>query len=137
MGYFRSYIILWKYCVFMILASIQMFIKKGSINECARMFLLLKWSYMILNDLWFLHSWKYLKRGGVRQKIYCRKRWFWNFKIHMCPLITSEVILHNIKKLCLQNIIMRSNHYLNRFINQYARKKKAKISESQGFFSEV
>ena len=56
--------------------------------------------------------------------------------------MTSEVILFSIKKLCLNNVSIHIDFYQNRFINENARKKKAKISESQSlgvpeFFSEI
>ena len=37
------------------------------------------------------------------------------------------------KKLWLHNVSIHIDFYQNRFINEYARKKKAKITESQSF----
>ena len=34
----------------------------------------------------FWHSWKVLKRLGVKQMLYCRKWRFWNFKMTLCDL---------------------------------------------------
>ena len=45
--------------------------------------------------------------------------------------MTSEVILHFMKNLRLHNVSIHRNFYQNRFINECARKKKAKIPESQ------
>ena len=46
----------------------------------------------------------------------------------MWSLMTSEVILYLISG--PHNVSIHRNFYQNRFINEYARKKKAKISES-------
>ena len=56
--------------------------------------------------------------------------------------MTFEVILYFIKSLLLHNVNIHINLYQNRFMNEYARKKKAKISESRShgiteFFSEI
>jgi hypothetical protein len=45
--------------------------------------------------------------------------------------MTSEVIFYLMKNLRLHNISIHRNCYQDRFINEYARKKQAKISESQ------
>ena len=45
--------------------------------------------------------------------------------------MTFEVILYFMKNLYLYNISIHGNLYQNLFINEYARKKKAKISESR------
>ena len=45
--------------------------------------------------------------------------------------MTFEVILYFMKNLCLHNVSIHTNFYQNRFINEYDRKKKAKISESR------
>ena len=54
----------------------------------------------------------------------------------------SEVILYFIKNLRLYNFSNHSNFHQNQFINEYARKKKDKISESRShrvaeLFSEI
>ena len=56
--------------------------------------------------------------------------------------MTFEFILYFMKNLYLYNISIHGNFYQNQFINEYARKKKAKISESRSqgvteFFSEI
>ena len=50
--------------------------------------------------------------------------------------MTFEVILYFMKKLRLHNVSIHRNLYQNRLINEYAKKKKAKILEfqSHGFF---
>jgi hypothetical protein len=45
--------------------------------------------------------------------------------------MTFEVILYFITNLCLHNVSIHRNFDQNWFINEYARKKKAKISESR------
>ena len=45
--------------------------------------------------------------------------------------MTFEVIIYFMKNLRLHNVSIHRNFYQNRFINEYDRKKKAKISESQ------
>ena len=60
----------------------------------------------------------------------------------MLPLMTSEVILNFIKKMRLYNVSIHIKYKFdqNWLINKYARKKKAKISESRSprvFFSEI
>ena len=47
--------------------------------------------------------------------------------------MTFEVIIYFMKNLRLYNVSIHRNFYQNRFINEYARKKKAKISESWSF----
>ena len=49
----------------------------------------------------------------------------------LLPSMTFEVILYFIKTLRLHNVSIHRNFYQNRFVNEYARKKKAKISESR------
>ena len=51
----------------------------------------------------------------------------------MLSLMTSEVILYFIKKMRLHNVSFHINFYQNWFINKYASRKKAKISESRSF----
>ena len=56
--------------------------------------------------------------------------------------MTFDVILYFMKNLHLHNVSIQGNFYQNQFINEYARKKKAKISWSRGngiteFFSEI
>ena len=56
--------------------------------------------------------------------------------------MTFEAILNSIKHVYLFNVSIHRSSYQNRFINEYARKKKAKISEFQSpgvteFFSEI
>ena len=60
----------------------------------------------------------------------------------MSPVMTSEVILLFMKNQLLYNFSIHRNFYLNQFINEYARKKKVKIEQSQScgvkeFFSEI
>ena len=45
--------------------------------------------------------------------------------------LTKKILMKNLR---LHNVSIHRNFYQNRFINEYARKKKAKISE---FFSEI
>ena len=45
--------------------------------------------------------------------------------------MTFEVILYFMKNLRLHNVSIHRKFYQNRFINEYGRKKKAKISESR------
>ena len=45
----------------------------------------------------------------------------------MWPSITSEGLLHLMKILHLYNVSVHRNFYQNQFINEYARKKMAKI----------
>ena len=45
--------------------------------------------------------------------------------------MTSEVILRFMKNLRLHNVSIHRNFYQNRSINEFARKKKAKIPESR------
>ena len=52
-------------------------------------------------------------------------------KYLLWPSMTFEVILYFMKILRLHNVSIHRNFYQNRFINKYARKKKAKISESR------
>ena len=47
----------------------------------------------------------------------------------MLPLMTSEVKLYLMKNLRLYNVSIYRNFFQDRFINEYARKKKAKMSE--------
>ena len=56
--------------------------------------------------------------------------------------MTFEAILYFMKNLRLHNVGIHGNLYQNRFVNEYARKKKGKILESQSpgimeFFSEI
>ena len=45
--------------------------------------------------------------------------------------MTFEVILYFMKNLCFYNVSIHRKFDQNRFINEYAKKKKAKISESR------
>ena len=45
--------------------------------------------------------------------------------------MTFEVILYFMNNFCLHNVSIHRNFDQNQFINEYARKKKAKISESR------
>ena len=47
--------------------------------------------------------------------------------------MTLEDILNFIKNMCLHNVSIHTNFYQNRFINECARKKKAKIPEFHRF----
>ena len=51
--------------------------------------------------------------------------------------MTFEVTLDFMKKLCLENVSIHRNFEQNRFINECARKKKAKIPVILEFFSEI
>ena len=92
---------------------------------------------MTLDDLWgqwkicvfiMLSFLKGFKRLDVKQ--YIAEKDDFNLEDDlMWPLKTSGIIIHLIKNLCLHNV---GNHriffYQNQFINEYATKKKAKIS---------
>ena len=74
------------------------------------------------------HSYKIWSGLNVKQGRYLRKNLFLKTKV---PFVTFEVILNFIKNLHLHNVSIHTNFYQNRFINEYDRKKKAKIWESR------
>ena len=47
--------------------------------------------------------------------------------------MTFEVILINMKYLCIHDISIHINFHQNQFINEYVRKIKAKIPDPQSF----
>ena len=49
------------------------------------------------------------------------------YDVLMSPLMTYGVILYSAKDLCLYNVSNHRNTHKNRFINEYATKKKPKI----------
>ena len=51
--------------------------------------------------------------------------------------MTSKVILHFMKKLCLHGVSNHKHFYQNLFINEHARKSLDKFSESQSFLCDV
>ena len=51
--------------------------------------------------------------------------------------MTFKVILNLIKNVCILNVSIHINFYENQFINECARKKKAKILEFQSFLLDV
>ena len=85
------------------------FLQNRSINECARFWHKsgLKWPWMTFDvilpfiNYMCLYTFGLLKRLGVKQKIYHRKRWLYDL---MRPSRTFEVILHWMKNLCLYNV---------------------------------
>ena len=74
----------------------------------------------------FIHNLKMLKFFLKKQLIFKHKK-----NTFFRPSMTFEVILYFMKDLCLYNVSIHINFYQNQSINKYARKKKAKISESR------
>ena len=80
---------------------------------------------------------KVFKRLGVKQKIYRRIR----FEIFRWPFVTFEIIFNFSKnKMRLYILSIHRNFYQIGSLNEFVRKKKAKIPESRStgvFFSEI
>ena len=94
--HFRSYIILWKNCVFMILAFIQILWKN-------RVFMILGFIQIFI-------------KIGRETKV---RKWFWHNSGHIWPLMTSKVILYLIKDLRLHYVsIHRIFFFLSKSVHK-------------------
>ena len=92
---------------------------------------------MTLNDLWghtsLSEKFTFLKDKALNKKYIAEKDYF---EVLRGLYVTfNELWGHTVlyKNLRLHNVSIHRNVYQNRFINEYARKKRYKIPESQSF----
>ena len=74
------------------------------------------WNFFVFIVLAFMPNFDKIR---FKQMIY-RRNIKWKYDL-MFPSITSEVIHHKIKNLCLYNITIHINFHRNQFINECAR----------------
>ena len=92
-------------------------------------------SYFLLWKICIFIMWTFLKRSGVKQKIYRWKIWFLNFKMTFCDLywpLRSYFIL--LKKMRLYYVSIHIDFYQNRASNRKLKSRSLRVSQSQDFF---